>query len=208
MRLEYVYGDNMIKNDNSVNIKSDERSYHHGGLREAAVNEGMRLLEVASVEDLSLRAIARNVGVSATALYRHFPDKQALLQALAQEGLDKLGVEQRSAIDAAGGGVDSFAAAGRTYVRFALAHPALFRLVMSCQFEGVQSADETNAMALLRNCVADVYGGSSETEQRIAVLRAWGMVHGLAMLMLDGHLPPDDAIIEGVIHPTYVRGIG
>ena len=198
----------MSRDDNSVNIKNDERSYHHGGLREAAVSEGLRLLQIASVEDMSLRAIARNVGVSATALYRHFPDKQALLQALAQEGLDKLGAEQRSAIDAAGGGVDSFAAAGRTYVRFALAHPALFRLVMSCQFEGVQSADETNAMALLRNCVADVYAGSSETEQRIAVLRAWGMVHGLAMLMLDGHLPPDNAMIASVIHPSFVRGVG
>ncbi len=198
----------MSKNDNSVNIKSDARSYHHGGLREAAVDEGLRLLQIASVEDLSLRAIARNTGVSATALYRHFPDKQALLQALAQEGLDKLGAEQRAAIDAAGGGVESFAAAGRTYVRFALAHPALFRLVMSCGVEGVQSADESNAMALLRNCVADVYAGSSEGDLRIAVLRAWGMVHGLAMLMLDGHLPLDDAMIESVIHPTYVKGAG
>lgn len=204
MRFDYVYIDNMTVKDNSVNIKGDARSYHHGDLREAAVLEGLRLLQIASVEDLSLRAIARNVGVSATALYRHFPDKQALLQALAQEGIDKLGAEQKLAMDAAGGGVDGFVASGRAYVHFALAHPALFRLVMSCQFGETSGAEDSDAMALLKKCVADVYVGSNEQEQSVAVLRAWGMVHGIAMLMLDGHLPADDAIIEGVIHPNYV----
>jgi AcrR family transcriptional regulator len=192
-------------NANSVNIQHDGRSYHHGGLRDAAVAEGLRLLQIGSVDDLSLRAIARNVGVSATALYRHFPDKQALLNALAQHGLDRLGADLRRAIDSAPGGTESFAAAGRNYVRFALAHPALFHLIMSRQLEGVGDAHESDAMTILKNCVAEVYANNSKIDQRIEVLRAWGMVHGLAMLMLEGHLPPDDELIESVIHPGYVR---
>ena len=76
----------MASNDNSVNIKS----YHHGDLRSAAVAEGLRLLQEREADSLSLREIARNVGVSATALYRHFPDRASLLAALANAGYAKL----------------------------------------------------------------------------------------------------------------------
>jgi AcrR family transcriptional regulator len=201
MRLSNVYSDNMPSNDNSVNIKS----YHHGDLRSAAVAEGLRLLETGSVDDVSLRAIARNTGVSATALYRHFPDKLALLQALAGYGIDLLGQEQRSALEKAGGGLTGFTAAGRAYVRFALRHPALFRLAMSCHPLPAPAPEESHAMALLRASIAELLpAGSSAADQQAAVLQSWSMVHGLAMLMLDGLVPADDAQIDAVISPSYI----
>ena len=106
------------------------KRYHHGDLRAALLEVGLRLLAERDVEGVSLREMARDVGVSATSVYRHFPDKAALMRALAREGLDRLAGAQR---DAASGkqGPASFAATGRAYVRFALANPALFRLIFT-----------------------------------------------------------------------------
>jgi AcrR family transcriptional regulator len=73
----------------------EKRSYHHGDLRQALIEAGLTLLDVRAADALSLREVARAVGVSATAVYRHFPDKGALLDALAAEGLRKLADAQR-----------------------------------------------------------------------------------------------------------------
>src|SRR3546814_6352960 len=62
------------------------RAYHHGDLRAAVIAAGLKRLAEDAGGELGLRALARDVGVSATALYRHFPDKEALLDALAEEG--------------------------------------------------------------------------------------------------------------------------
>ncbi|MCC2105214.1 MAG: helix-turn-helix transcriptional regulator, partial [Hyphomicrobiales bacterium] len=75
----------------------EQSSYHHGDLRAALVAEGMRQLGGEGAGDLSLRGVARAVGVSATAVYRHFPDKDALLSAIAEEGFRLLGQAQRAA---------------------------------------------------------------------------------------------------------------
>jgi AcrR family transcriptional regulator len=172
-----------------------KRSYHHRDLSKASIDEGLRLLEVGDLENLSLREIARNVGVSATALYRHFPGKQALLRALAIEGVERLGKAQMTATQRAGGGAGGFNASGRAYVRFALANPALFRLMMSC---GPQSG--SSAMQFLLENVDNLAPpGATALERKAYALRCWSMVHGLATLMLDGMLPTDDALIDAVI---------
>lgn len=178
---------------NSMN----EKSYHHGDLRAALIEAGMAALSTG--EELSLRALARSVGVSATAVYRHFPDKDALLAAIAEEAYAMLAADQRAASEAAGGGLAGFGATGAAYVRFALKNPALFRLV----FAHVQTephdkrAEEDEASAML-HAAAAAYAPPG-TDPQIAALQAWSLVHGLAMLMLDGHVPADDALIDRVI---------
>ena len=77
--------------------KIAERAYHHGDLRTALIDAGLAALEAADADAVSLRELARKVGVSATAVYRHFPDKKALLAALAAEGIARLGSAQRIA---------------------------------------------------------------------------------------------------------------
>ncbi len=177
--------------------------YHHGDLRAALIEAGLRLLAERTADDLSLREVARMAGVSATAVYRHFPDKAALMAALAREGLDRLAAAQHAAFDAAGGGADGFAATGRAYVRFALANPALFRLVFSsprpADFLTGGPGGENEAIAfLLANAAGSTqpWGGkSAET----TALQAWSLAHGLAMLMLDGQVPQDDALIDAAL---------
>lgn len=182
------------------------RTYHHGDLRSALVEAGLRALETTEIGDISLRQIARDVGVSATAVYRHFPDKRALLVALAGAGIEKLGEAQRAAAESAGGGPGAFGATGRAYVRFALAHPALFRLIFThLPPPGDTVFGESLAARLLQDKAAAATGGDPAETRRLMV-QAWAVVHGLAMLMLDGQLPPDDALIDQVIDPATLFG--
>ncbi|MFN5085207.1 MAG: TetR/AcrR family transcriptional regulator [Novosphingobium sp.] len=185
----------------TVSTSAQTRSYHHGDLRSALVEAGLKALETAPIEDLSLRALAREVGVSPTAVYRHFPDKQALLGALAAEGIEQLGQYQQAAATGAEGNSDAFGATGRAYVRWALVNPALFRLVFG-QGRDVGSSifgDNLAARLLQDKALRAVRG--DEAEARQLMIQAWAVVHGLAMLMLDGQLPQDDALIDRVIDP-------
>lgn len=176
-----------------------ERRYHHGDLRAALVEVGLRLLAERDVVGVSLREMAREVGVSATSVYRHFPDKTALMSALARDGLDRLGIAQREASSAETGGEASLAATGRAYVRFALKNPALFRLIFTSSGQ-LQAAGEVEATRLLRaNVTANLPGDAAPERIQADSLRAWALVHGLAMLMLDGQLPADDRLIDNLI---------
>ena len=175
------------------------RTYHHGDLRSALIEQGIALLEEAGAEALSLREVARRVGVSATAVYRHFPDKAALVRALAAESLDRLGEAQRAAAQLAGGGRAGFTALGRAYVRFALANPGLFRLAYAHEATRHEGLPEGNLAAdLLRDKARELCGGDEAEAQRL-VLQAWAVAHGLAMLMLDGRIPAEDVLIDRLI---------
>lgn len=175
------------------------RSYHHGDLRTALVDAGLAALADTALEDLSLRGLARDVGVSPTAVYRHFPDKAALLRALADAGLERLGRYQQEAAEAAGSEA-AFGATGRAYVRWALANPALFRLVFACNDPLGETVFGQSLAARMLQSNAAAATRNPEEAQRL-VIQAWALVHGLAMLMLDGQLPADDALIERIIEP-------
>ena len=206
--IRNVYAVNMTINANSVNIKKSQAaksSYHHGDLREAALQGGLDILaESEGYDDLGLRALARKIGVSATALYRHFPDKEALLSAVANEGMERLGTIQREASQAAGGGREGFAAKGVAYVEFAVANPALFRLVFrqapSADLLNAELSDVGTAMAGLREHVTDMMpAGMSEKSRKIAALQAWSLVHGLALLIIDRQVEFDPELVRQVV---------
>jgi AcrR family transcriptional regulator len=212
IRLGNVYSDNMTSNANSVNIESEKRGYHHGDLRSALVQAGLDVLKTRAPDAVSLREIARMAGVSATAVYRHFPDKQALLSALCNEGGAELARLQQAAMEQAGGGVAGFDAVGRAYVRFALANPTLFRLMMTapvdpCDDDETLAQDVFAKKILMENIAALAPANASPASQRVFALRAWSIVHGLAMLMLDGQVPAEDALIDAIITSAAV-GVG
>ena len=190
----------MAKNANSVNI--EKKPYHHGDLRAALIAEGLTMLGEGEADSLSLRELARRVGVSAPSVYRHFPDKEALMTALAEEGLKQLAAIQHEAADAAGGGQAGFAATGRAYVRFALANPALYRLIFTSPllaYRRVRRSERSEAMTfLLANAAAQVGSDPESEAARRAAIEAWALVHGLAMLMLDGQIPADEKLIDTI----------
>ena len=198
----------MANEDNSVNMEiagaKSGGSYHHGDLRAAVIAAGLKRLADGDGTDLGLRAIARDVGVSATALYRHFPDKEALLDALADEGLRRLGALQSQAWLKAGGGRAGFLATGIAYVRFAHDEPAVFRLSFTRQMsERCEPGADGGEVGynLLRAGVAQTMPYLDNPE--VAALHAWSLVHGLAMLVLDRRIEWDEALVEQIVGMTF-----
>ncbi|MFD2647863.1 TetR/AcrR family transcriptional regulator [Devosia albogilva] len=159
--------------------------YHHGNLRQALLEAALVLLERDGEAGLGLRDLARAVGVSPAAPYRHFASRAALLEALAVTGYRRF-TEAMEAV-AASDTLDPATAMGRTYVKFALDNPNLFRLMFSPQLKrdklpGLRMAADA-AFRTLRHVI-----GGDVRANRVAALAAWARVHGLAVLLLDGQI--------------------
>src|SRR3954447_22016145 len=108
------------------------RPYHHGNLRSTLLEAAERTLAAGGVAALSLRELARQVGVSHAAPRRHFAHKQALLDALAEDGFERLGRGLRAAMEPAGATFDAqLRAFARAYVRFATEHGPLLELMFA-----------------------------------------------------------------------------
>ena len=103
--------------------------YHHGDLRDALIAAAQDIMETEGLAALSLRAVSRRAGVSPAAPYHHFPDKQALLDAVAERGFDALTSAMTERMDRAGDSAARLDASGIGYVAFAVANPALFGLM-------------------------------------------------------------------------------
>jgi AcrR family transcriptional regulator len=156
-------------------------TYHHGDLPGALLRAAGKMLEKEGLAGLSLREVARRAGVSHNAPYRHFPDREALLAGLAEEGFAMLGTELRK---------KPGREMGEAYVRFALEHPQRFRLMFGGQLtlerhQGLKSAARQAYEALVSAFRGQ--GGIADPEKAAAA--AWSLVHGLAHLLLDGHFP-------------------
>ena len=120
--------------------RKPSRPYHHGNLRRALLDEALATIGSDGVEGLTLREIGARVGVSRSALYRHFADKRALLAAVATEGFRTLCRELLAAWEEGGRGRAGFDAMGVAYVRFAVASPSHYR-VMFGGFVGAEAGD-------------------------------------------------------------------
>jgi AcrR family transcriptional regulator len=109
-----------------------ERSYHHGNLRAALLAQAVQTLREEGLEALSLRDLARQLGVSHGAPRRHFADRQALLDALAETGFERLGNELREAAESAGEDYEArLRATATAYVDFAINDAALLELMFA-----------------------------------------------------------------------------
>ncbi|MCW8086812.1 TetR/AcrR family transcriptional regulator [Sabulicella glaciei] len=158
-------------------MSTSAKPYHHGDLRAALLDAADSLLDAGGDGAVSLREAARIAGVSPTAAYRHFADKEALLAALAARHFAQFG----AALGAAG-----LDAQGIAYVRFALARPGRFRLMFGPLLSRAKAHPELLAASQAAfDALTRIAGG------REAAIRAWALVHGLSHLLLDGALADD-----------------
>jgi AcrR family transcriptional regulator len=179
--------------------------YHHGDLRRALIDQALRTIDKHGVEGLTLRAVGDALGVSRTALYRHFSDKQSLVAAVAREGFRTLRVNLVEASERGGRGQAGFQAMGVAYLAFAVAHPSHYRVMFGRFVESkardpelIQEA-EAAFQALVDALVAQQREGLVRRDDPLPLARfVWAVVHGLAMLTIDGQLPDDDS--RGLFH--------
>ena len=178
------------------------RTYHHGNLRTALLEAAERTL--ADGGELSLRELARKVGVSHGAPRRHFADKQALLDALAEEGFARLGRALDEAVASASSFDARLLAFARTYVGFAVSHAALLDLM----FAGKQASPSLHdaserAFAGPRAAIGDAQAAGEVvpgTEEEVATV-VFAALQGLAGMVRGGLLDPDvlDATVPAIV---------
>jgi AcrR family transcriptional regulator len=169
--------------------------YHHGDLRKALLNQAVRTIRAQGVDGLTLRGIGDSLGVSRTALYRHFADKSALLEEVACEGFRLLRKELASAWEGRGGGEAGFDAMGIAYVRFALENPSHYRVMFggflgSRTPQGALAAEGSAAFQVLVDALVEQQrAGSVRKDDPLPLARfVWATVHGISMLAIDGLL--------------------
>lgn len=176
-----------------------------GDLRARLIARAVDLLD-GGADAVSLRAVAKAAGVSAMAPYRHFADKTALLAAVGDAGFVDLRARLVAADSAPGSDTDALLAQALAYLAFARERPALFRLMFSgyCGPNGpVGKPDDDSAYGVLMRRVARF----RPHDAMAATLAAWGIVHGLATLTLDGRLPSDPAPTRAAL-ALFVAGLG
>ena len=127
--------------------KKSAKPYHHGDLRRALLDEALRTIETHGVEHLTLRTVGERLGVSRSALYRHFADKQALLATVGKEGFATLRQALAHAWERNGRGRIGFEAMGRVYVQFAVAHPSHYRVMFGGFIDSAAKDDQFVAEA-------------------------------------------------------------
>lgn len=176
-----------------------KRSYHHGDLRQALVQAAGELLEKHGLAALSLREAARRAGVSHNAPYRHFPDREALLAAVAAQGYARLGETLR---DAARRGERDM---GEAYVRFALARPHLYRLMFGGMLQIADHPELRQHALRAYEGLTDAFSAVGGERRAEVAAAAWSLVHGLASLLLADHFPR--AASEGRSTESFVRAV-
>ncbi len=191
------------------------KRYHHGSLRSALVDASIALAREGGPDRVILREAARAAGVSHSAAYRHFADREALLAEVASFARNELAAQMRRRVNRAKDPRRRLRAVGTAYIDFALAEPGLFRTAFTSH--PATSGDTTDDQA------TDPYGvlgevldeaqaaGLLDARRRPgAEIAAWSAVHGLAGLLLDGPLPTSPAGVKfsrGQVLDLIERGL-
>lgn len=173
------------------------RGYHHGNLRRALIEATIRLIEARGMEGVSVREVARIAGVSPSAPFSHFPNRVALLTAVAEEAMDRLiGEIERAEQDAESGDpIQRFRAIGVGFLRWAVANPTHFQVISdrnAINFEGSslrRRNDEIRARmsALMGEAATSRLLRPGDPGHHLIASRA--LVYGLARMYVDGQFP-------------------
>jgi AcrR family transcriptional regulator len=164
--------------------------YHHGDLREALITATHQLVVERGGEHFTLADACRVAGVSTAAPYKHFRDKQELLEIVCQRGFDRMTEKIVGAVQLNGSGTRAaIEAMGRAYVTFARTEPALFRHMFSPQGEP-SAGDDLPGKVCFATVIAEIERYSATvgiaTDARALAVQLWTFVHGLSCLLIDG----------------------
>lgn len=193
-------------------IPKGRETYHHGDLESALLAAATKMVRAGGAEHLSLRAAAAEVGVSPSAAYHYYPDKDALIAGVGARLFEELADFQEEALSRVPGqGARAararFRALGRAYFEWASLEPNFFRLIFGgyCSADGAKAEvlrDSSRAWRLLQSCLEDLYrtGGLIPTVRPYGELLTWSAVHGATALIIEGHLPKNsfESLLDGL----------
>ena len=183
--------------------RKPDRPYHHGNLRRGLLDEALATIRTDGVEGLTLREIGARLGVSRTALYRHFADKRALLTAVATEGFRMLREQLVTAWEEGGRGRAAFESMGVAYIHFAASNPSHYRVMFggfvdADAYDPELAGEAAGAFQALVEALASLQrNGTMRGDDAVLMARyVWAVVHGVAMLGIDGQLREPGSVEE------------
>jgi AcrR family transcriptional regulator len=204
-------------------VSNESAPYHHGALRGALLEAAERVLERDGLSGLTLRALAREAGVSHAAPSHHFGDLTGLLSELAAIGFRQFNMAMVAAGASRSSPVEKAYARAKAYVAYAQAHPGMYGLMFRTErLDMARPAlrDAANAsFAGLAGAIGatrheQIVERSLSLEQAADIARAWSLVHGFTMLLLDGRLTeilgrlPKGADAAALLDAMLKRAIG
>ncbi len=175
----------------------EEAPYHHGALRDALLEAAERVLERDGLSGLTLRAVAREAGVSHAAPTHHFRDLTGLVSELAAIGFRQFNTAMAAASAAGTSPMEKAMARAKAYVAYAQEHPGMYGLMFRTErldmtrpslHEAASASFAGLAGAIGASRHEQIHEEALSLEQAAAIARAWSLVHGFTMLLLDGRL--------------------
>jgi AcrR family transcriptional regulator len=183
--------------------RAEAAPYHHGALRDALLEAAERVLEREGLPGLTLRAVAREAGVSHAAPTHHFGDLTGLVSELAAIGFRQFNATMAAACGPGNLSIDQRAMArAKAYVAYAKAHPGMYGLMFRTErldysrpslHEAAEASFAGLAGAIAAKRQEKISEDALTLDQAAAIARAWSLVHGFTMLLLDGRL-------EDIVH--------
>ena len=174
-------------------------TYHHGNLESALLDAAIRLVQKYGPEQLSLRAVSAEVGVSPSAGYHHFRDKDALINAIGEVLFDRLATMQEKAIAKVKGkggpaSIKKFEEMGHAYFAWATSEPNLYRLMFGGYCEINMEEHDSKAWILLRDALDELVaeGVLNKNLRQGGEIIVWSAVHGASSLAIEGLMSPSE----------------
>ena len=213
----------VVRKSRGAAVHGADAPYHHGALRAALLEAAVRVLERDGLSGLTLRAVAREAGVSHAAPTHHFGDLTGLVSELAAIGFRQFNAAMVAAGATGASPLEKALARAKAYVAYAQAHPGMYGLMFrterldmtrpslceasSASFEGL-----AGAVGAIRP--GQPAGAALSLDQAAAIARAWSLVHGFTTLLLDGRLSgmlqrlPKGTTAEAVLDAMLRAAIG
>lgn len=177
--------------------KKNKQNYHHGDLRTALIQATIEMINQHGIESITMRKLSERVGVSRTAAYRHFSDKEDLLTATAIEGFKQFtSALQIGRLDTSIDEINQLRMMGQAYIRFAMENSAYYRLMFGDtviqESEALQKVCDAsfNELLIMIERLQEI-GVISRDEPRMQSIYIWSVMHGLSSLVIDNKLQSD-----------------
>ena len=174
--------------------RSERRGYHHGGLKDALIDAARRLVSERGLAGFTLAEAAKLVGVTGAAPYRHFADRQALVEELARRGFEQFGRKLRTAWNHGQPNArTALQRMGEAYIGFARDEPGLYTAMfgnvqtLSAPGPGAAATQALDTLKTAAGATLDEAPGRDKAARDLA-FEIWSLSHGVAMLTMAGHL--------------------